>query len=105
MYHEHGDTPVSYLHQTTKPSSTAKPLPGRDAGRQQDIAVIGMACRFPGASTPEEFWFNLRAGVDSVSDFSDDELEQPDAQLRNDPNYVKSGAVVLTDIAGFDAEL
>jgi acyl transferase domain-containing protein/acyl carrier protein len=30
------------------------------------IAVIGMACRFPGAASIEEFWENLRHGVDSV---------------------------------------
>ncbi|MGE0538358.1 MAG: SDR family NAD(P)-dependent oxidoreductase [Pirellulales bacterium] len=30
------------------------------------IAVIGMACRFPGAANIEEFWENLRRGVDSV---------------------------------------
>ncbi len=27
-----------------------------------DLAVIGLACRFPGAATPEQFWDNLRAG-------------------------------------------
>ena len=84
----------------------AKSSPGqRDVNRHQDqdIAVISMACRFPGAVTPEDFWSNLCAGVDSISDFSDEELEQPDAPLRHDPSYVKSGAV-LADIAGFDAE-
>ncbi|MBX9791823.1 MAG: SDR family NAD(P)-dependent oxidoreductase [Pirellulales bacterium] len=30
------------------------------------IAVISMACRFPGAASVEEFWENLRKGVDSV---------------------------------------
>ena len=31
------------------------------------VAVIGMACRFPGAADKETFWRNLVAGVDSVS--------------------------------------
>jgi acyl transferase domain-containing protein len=31
------------------------------------LAVVGMACRFPGAANPEEFWGNLAAGVESVS--------------------------------------
>jgi amino acid adenylation domain-containing protein len=97
-------TQVSYLQQTTTSSPASETRPRRSSACQlQDIAVIGMACRFPGAATPEEFWANLHAGVDSISDFSDDELEQPNAQLRNDPNYVKSGAV-LADIASFDAE-
>ena len=29
------------------------------------VAVIGMACRFPGAKNPEEFWHNLTNGVES----------------------------------------
>lgn len=30
------------------------------------VAVIGMACRFPGATDKEAFWRNLKAGIDSV---------------------------------------
>jgi acyl transferase domain-containing protein len=32
----------------------------------EPVAIIGMACRLPGANTPEQFWANLVAGVDSV---------------------------------------
>ena len=31
-----------------------------------DIAIIGMACRFPGAADPASFWTNLRDGVESI---------------------------------------
>lgn len=31
------------------------------------IAVVGMSIRFPGAGTIEEFWNNLRSGVESVT--------------------------------------
>ena len=34
-----------------------------------DIAIIGMAGRFPGAKTLEQFWRNLCEGVESVSFF------------------------------------
>ncbi|MER7167172.1 amino acid adenylation domain-containing protein [Micromonospora sp. NPDC000207] len=34
--------------------------------RDTTVAVIGMACRFPGADTPEEFWRHLVDGVDDV---------------------------------------
>ncbi|WP_314252027.1 polyketide synthase [Streptomyces sp. DSM 40907] len=45
-------------------STPAEPArPGADDGA---LAVIGMACRFPGAATPDEFWQNLVDGVSSV---------------------------------------
>ena len=31
-----------------------------------DLAIIGMAGRFPGAGSVEAFWANLRAGVESI---------------------------------------
>ena len=68
------------------------------------IAVVGMACRFPGASTPEEYWDNLVAGVDSVRPFSRQELEEwghdPDV---TDPRYVPMHGVV-EGIGEFDAD-
>ena len=35
-------------------------------GHAFDVAVVGMACRFPGAADYRLFWENLRQGVDSV---------------------------------------
>ncbi|MGE3913714.1 MAG: type I polyketide synthase, partial [Chloroflexota bacterium] len=69
-----------------------------------DIAVVGMAGRFPGARNVSEFWENLRSGVESITRFTDEELRAAGvdrASLRN-PNYVKSGAV-LPDMEMFDA--
>lgn len=43
------------------------------AGEQgADIAVIGMACRFPGAENYEQFWNNLIRGIDSISEIPKD---------------------------------
>lgn len=69
------------------------------------IAVIGMSCRFPNARNVSEFWYNLQHGVDSVTDFTDEQLIAAgvERELINDPNYVKSRPV-LTDIDKFDAE-
>jgi len=39
------------------------------------IAVIGMSGRFPGAADVKQFWQNLVHGVDSISRFSEEELE------------------------------
>jgi amino acid adenylation domain-containing protein len=69
-----------------------------------EIAMIGMAGRFPGASSIEQFWQNLRDGVEAVSFFSDDELLAAgvDPAMLNHPNYVKAG-VLLENIEQFDA--
>ena len=68
-----------------------------DSLKQTDaVAVIAMAGRFPGARNVEEFWANLRDGVESVSFFSDEELLAVgvDPSLLNDPSYVKAKACV-----------
>ena len=69
-----------------------------------DIAVIGMAGRFPGARNLEEFWHNLTHGVESISPFSDEELLSSglDPVLLQHPNYVKVSPI-LDDVEGFDA--
>jgi acyl transferase domain-containing protein len=69
-----------------------------------DVAIVGMAGRFPGARDLEAFWANLRDGVESIREFSDEELEArgvPRSALR-DPSFVKAGAV-LDDPELFDA--
>ena len=76
-----------------------------DSINQADaVAVIGMAGRFPGARTVEEFWTNLREGVESISFFSDEELLAAgvDQSQLNDPTYVKAKACV-DDAEMFDA--
>lgn len=80
---------------------TRSPTPPASPG---DIAVVGMACRFPGASTPEEFWRNIRDGVESVVDLSRSDLEAAgvEAALLRDPHYVRRAAV-LDGVEYFDA--
>src|SRR5437660_11298434 len=73
-------------------------------GYQNEIAVIGMACRLPGARNIHEFLQNLCQGVESISFFSDQELMSSgvDRAVLSDPKYVKASAVVQ-DIDLFDA--
>lgn len=69
-----------------------------------EIAIIGMAGRFPGAPDLETFWRNLRDGVRSVSTFADEELIAsgiPRATFEN-PSYVRANAT-LEEIEMFDA--
>jgi amino acid adenylation domain-containing protein/FkbM family methyltransferase len=76
----------------------------RNSLAQGDIAIIGMACRFPGARDTAAFWQNLRDGIESIRFFSDAELLAAgvDPALVSNPNYVKANAV-LEDIDLFDA--
>ncbi|HEX7240713.1 MAG TPA: beta-ketoacyl synthase N-terminal-like domain-containing protein, partial [Longimicrobiaceae bacterium] len=82
--------------------SPAGPRGGRE------VAVIGMAGRFPGARDLDEFWRNLRAGVRSVRRFSDEELRASGVPRRDreSPGYVPAGGdlegVELFDPSFFD---
>ncbi len=72
--------------------------------RGSAIAVIGMAGRFPGAPDLETFWANLRAGVESIRFFGDEELLATglDPATLSDPRVVKArGAIENPDL--FDA--
>ncbi|MBU4272306.1 MAG: type I polyketide synthase [Planctomycetes bacterium] len=76
-----------------------------DSIRPNSIAVIGMAGRFPGARTIEQFWLNVAAGVESITSFTDDELLQSgaDREWLDRPDIVKA-APVLDDFDKFDAK-
>ncbi len=75
---------------------------GRDAST--GVAIVGIACRFPGAANHRAFWRNLCEGVESISLLSDQELltEGVPAQLLHDTRYVKAAAL-LRDVDQFDA--
>ncbi|MGQ0715387.1 MAG: SDR family oxidoreductase [Gemmatimonadaceae bacterium] len=69
-----------------------------------DIAIVGMAGRFPGARSIEAYWANLRDGIESIRTFTDEELLAAGVsreELQN-PQYVKAGTV-LDDMEMFDA--
>ena len=70
------------------------------------IAVVGMALRVPGAARPDAFWRNLRAGVESISRFTAEELLAAGASPRDiaDPQHVPAFGA-LAGIEDFDAGL
>ena len=66
------------------------------------IAIIGMAGKFPGAPNLAAYWENLRNGVESITHFSEHELEVSPAISQN-PQYVRArGIMEGADL--FDAE-
>ncbi len=70
-----------------------------------EIAVIGMACRFPGARNTHEFWDNLKNSVESIVFATAEEMRELGVgdNLLEDPNYVKTKGGVLADHDYFDA--
>jgi acyl transferase domain-containing protein len=70
----------------------------------EGIAVVGMSGRFPKARNLEEFWRNLKDGIECVSFFSREDLITAGADTAglDDPGFVNAGGV-LDDIDLFDA--
>lgn len=60
-----------------------------------DIAIIGIACRFPDADNKSHFWQNLLSGKESVRPLTYSELEKWGiGSYLNDPEYVNASAVI-----------
>jgi acyl carrier protein len=74
--------------------------------RHEDVAVIGMACRFPDAENLEEFWQNIMDGKESITFFEDDELLNSGIpkEIFEKENYVRAKGF-LEGAEYFDNEL
>lgn len=70
-----------------------------------DVAIVGLACRFPGAPDAAAFWSNLEAGVESIRRLSEADLRDAGVpeELFTRPDYVRA-APTLEAPADFDAE-
>ncbi|MGW0283968.1 type I polyketide synthase [Streptomyces sp. NPDC003236] len=71
-----------------------------------DIAIVGMACRFPGADSVERFWDVLSEGRETLTRYTDEELLAAGvpAERLADPRYVRAAQTIDgTDL--FDSEL
>ncbi|KIQ66427.1 polyketide synthase [Kitasatospora griseola] len=90
---------------TVGPVGAAQP----PASDDEPIAIVSMACRFPGGiGTPEDLWHLLVDGGDAVSDFPTDRGWDLEALYDPDPDRPGTSTTrrggFLHDAADFDAE-
>ena len=75
---------------------------------KEPIAIIGIGCRYPGASNVEELWRNLLAGRESIIPYPGgrfDELDALYARVRNKPGRLLTDrGGFLADVTGFDSQ-
>ena len=86
------------------PSAAVPAESGKNTMKNLAIAIVGMAGRFPGARNINEFWQNLRDGVESIRPLSDAQLLAAGVRPEElaHPDYVKAAAV-LDGVDLFDA--
>ncbi|KOV70687.1 type I polyketide synthase, partial [Streptomyces sp. MMG1121] len=80
-----------------------------ESAEQEPIAIVSMACRFPGGvQSPQDLWRLLHDRVDAISGFPENRGWDLDALYAADPDqsgtsYVRDGGF-LYDAGDFDAE-
>jgi amino acid adenylation domain-containing protein len=110
------EIPIGEIFQYPTPNLLAQQLHPRNSSNQEqrkrtktgvisDIAVVGFAGRFPGASNVDIFWQNLVNGVESIRDFTEQELVEAGVSAADylSENYVARGTV-LDDAYHFEPE-
>jgi|LSQX01.1.fsa_nt_gb polyketide synthase PksN len=79
-----------------------------ETANSKDVAIVGIACRFAGANSREEYWRLLRDGVCSINRFPDNrridtDVFLPDAAVAAQDPYMYAG--YLDEIDLFDNTL
>ena len=71
-----------------------------------DIAVIGIACRYPEAPNKDQFWQNLVDAKETINTFTETELFEAGEKpvVFEQPSYVKRRGL-LDDAAAFDNDI
>ncbi|WP_063734790.1 type I polyketide synthase [Streptomyces sp. RTd22] len=100
----------SYLKRATADLRLAKrQLREADERAREPIAIIGMACHFPGdVASPEDLWRVVSEGADVISSFPEDRGWDLDGLYDPDPERAGTSSAreggFLRDVADFDAD-
>ncbi|MGF7218771.1 amino acid adenylation domain-containing protein [Spirosoma lacussanchae] len=85
---------AQYLGSRSRHTPDEIPIPS-ESTPAKDVAIIGMAGRFPGANTVEALWEVLLAGRETIRFFAQDELDSSlSDELVNDPQYVRARGIL-----------
>ncbi|MFD5914332.1 amino acid adenylation domain-containing protein [Streptomyces massasporeus] len=96
---------AGFLRGVAPAPQTRRITAGRRPAADDAVAIVGFACRLPGAPDVDTFWNNLKGGVESIRRFTPQELREagvPEDVLQ-DPAYVPAKGFV-EDADLFDAE-
>lgn len=70
---------------------------------EYDIAIVGIALKFPGANSIEEYWDLIRKGKEAITFFSEEDLKTKGVSPEKiqDEHYIKA-APILDNVSAFD---
>src|SRR5262249_29174818 len=87
------------------PGAADARIGGGEAPGVTDVAIIGMACLFPGAPDLESFWRNICAGVDAISDVPPSRWDPVfyDPAAKSADRFYCRRAGFVDELARFDA--
>lgn len=93
-------------HVTSEMNDISSQIQHTDLKNTNDIAIIGIGCRFPGGQSAEEFWYTLSNGIDTIEEVPADrwdwrEYYSEDPYKLNKSNSKWGG--FIKDIDQFDA--
>ena len=107
--HPNAATLAAHLSSEASASGTARQVAIRAQASEEPIAIVGMACRYPGGvGSPEDLWQLVDEGRDAISEFPADRgwdlerLYDPDPEHEG-TSYTREGGF-LSEAAEFDAE-